>query len=137
MRTVEAFELATGIASPVLGSVSYFYLVHASYSSGVPWSEGSPSIFLCLVMFLPQMLPSSLVGLGAYYDVKWKDNTGLILLIVGNVFLLGSLLNFWFLIYMIFGSPFYVVGLLGPIILAPITLFFRYLKRADGTRNLK
>lgn len=131
MRLIEKLELGAGTGALLSGSILYFYLVFGARASG----EQIP-VLVKAALYLPFLLPSATIGIGTHYDLWRKDNVGLTLLIVGNVIVLCTSLNPLMLSYGLMSENVIVgIGLLGPGIFAPMTLFFRYLSRLKNPGN--
>ena len=128
MKLTEKLELCAGTATLLSGSVLYFYLLFQSYLIGGA-SEGLSNFFWSAIVNVSFMIPSGIVGIGTHYDLWRKDNTGYVLLIVGNLLLVPTLLNPGFLIAIAMEwNIYFKIGMIGPVILAPLTLLCRYIR---------
>jgi hypothetical protein len=99
-------ELFCGVACGLLGPMPFF-LRHGAYT--VELFRSSPGNFLDAVLLF--LLPGLLVAIGSYFDAVKSKMAGLILLLVGGIFL-----TLMMLIHFFSGAVFYIYGTAGGLV---------------------
>jgi putative effector of murein hydrolase LrgA (UPF0299 family) len=103
MNMWRRIELVCGIGCGVLGLLPFF-LRHGAYAFELFRSSSGNLLDALLLFFLPGLL----VGVGSYFHAVRTRTFGLILLLVGGVFL-----TLMMLVHFFSGAVFYLFGLPG------------------------
>ena len=131
MNTWRRIELFCGISCGVLGLLPYF-LRHGAYAFEL-FRSSPGNLADALLLFL---LPGLLVAGGSYFHAVRKRTVGLILLLVGGIFL-----TLVMLIHFFSGAVFYLFGVAGGAaillqgLLALITVISVFVRRVPSTHH--
>lgn len=108
MTLARKLELSSGVATLLLGLIAPFCR-HGVADTFKLYSLGPGLALDALVLFI---IPGSLVAIGSYFDAAKRKTFGLVVLLVGGIFV-----TVMTLVYVFGGAIFYVFGLFGGIVI--------------------